>query len=182
MTMDFKKEDTKIQGVFVIRSESKKDDRGSFQNIFRRKEVMYANTWGSREVEQINISRTKNIGCIRGLHLQRKPYEETKLVRCLKGCVWDVAVDLRKKSATFGEYFAVELSEEKENALLIPEGCAHGFQVLESNSELIYLHSAAWVPKLEIGVRFNDPLLSIKWPLEPTDMSEKDLNLPFLKP
>ena len=101
-------------------------------------------------------------------------------MRCLRGRVWDVAVDLRPKSSTYGHWHAVELSPVRANALLIPEGCAHGFQVLEPGSELLYLHSGPWVAEAETGVRFDDPQLAIPWPLPPQGLSERDLALPML--
>ena len=118
---------------------------------------------------------------IRGLHYQSPPYEEAKLVRCLKGKVWDVAVDLRQKSITYGCWHAVELSPELGNAIFIPEGFAHGFQVLSPNSELLYIHSNIWVKDFERGIRFDDPVLAINWPLKPTEISKRDLSLPTLK-
>ena len=138
-------------------------------------------SWGDRGIAQVNVSRTEAVGTIRGLHLQAEPHSEAKLVRCLRGRVWDVAVDLRHDSASYGQWHAVELSPEQGKALLIPEGCAHGFQVLEPGSELLYLHSGAWVPEAETGVRFDDPQLAISWPLPPLGMSERDLTLPLLK-
>jgi dTDP-4-dehydrorhamnose 3,5-epimerase len=128
----------------------------------------------------VNLSRTEEVGTIRGLHLQAPPHSEAKLVRCLRGRVWDVAVDLRPGSATRGRWHAVELSPDRGNALLIPEGCAHGFQVLEAGSELLYLHSGAWVPEAETGVRFDDPQLAIPWPLPPLGLSGRDQALPLL--
>ena len=120
------------------------------------------------------------MGTIRGLHLQGPPHSEAKLVRCLKGKVWDVAVDLRRDSATNGHWQAVELTPERCNALFIPEGCAHGFQVLQPGSELLYLHSGAWVPEMETGVRWDDPQLAIAWPLSPSEISDRDLSFLFM--
>ena len=102
-------------------------------------------------------------------------------MQCVRGRVWDVAVDLRPDSATYSHWHAVELSPERANALLIPEGCAHGFQVLEPGSELLYLHSGNWVAEAETGVRFDDPQLAIPWPLQPRGLSERDLALPLLE-
>ena len=120
------------------------------------------------------------MGTIRGLHLQAHPHSEAKLIRCLRGRVWDVAVDLRQDSDAYGKWHAVELSPEQGNALLIPEGCAHGFQVLQPGSELLYLHSGAWVPEVETGVRWDDQQLAIAWPLPPIGLSERDRSLPSL--
>jgi dTDP-4-dehydrorhamnose 3,5-epimerase len=121
------------------------------------------------------------VGAIRGLHYQAAPYSEAKLVRCLRGRVWDVAVDLRPNSPTYGQWHGVELSPEQANALLVPEGCAHGFQVVQEQSELLYLHSGTWVPEAETGVRWDDPRLKISWPLPVADLSDRDQALPFLE-
>ena len=138
---------TTIHGVFELRSQPFVDSRGAFLNAFRSQEEAFIGSWGDRGIAQVNLSRSESAGTIRGMHLQAPPHSEAKLVRCLKGRVWDVAVDLRHKSATFGQWQAVELSAELSNALLILEGCAHGFQVMEPGSELLYLHSGAWVPE-----------------------------------
>ena len=171
---------TSIAGVLELVGQTFNDHRGIFLNAFRAQEPAFAQAWGKQPIFQVNISRTETLGAIRGLHLQAPPHSETKLVRCLCGCVWDVAVDLRAGSSTRGDWHAVELSPGAANALLIPEGCAHGFQVLEPGSELLYLHSGAWVPEAETGVRFDDPQLAIPWPLTPQGLSERDLALPML--
>lgn len=173
---------TPINGVFELISQPFVDARGAFLNAFRAQEESFVNSWGGRGIAQVNHSRTENIGTIRGLHLQASPHSEAKLVRCLKGRVWDVAVDLRFDSSSFGQWQAVELTPELGNALFIPEGCAHGFQVLESGSELIYLHSGAWVPEAETGVRWDDPFLAISWPLPVIQVSDRDRALSFLFP
>jgi dTDP-4-dehydrorhamnose 3,5-epimerase len=172
---------TPIHGVLELVSKPFMDLRGAFLNAFRVQESAFATAWGDRGIAQVNLSRTEQVGAVRGLHLQAAPHSEAKLVRCLRGRVWDVAVDLRPASPTYGQWHAVELSAESANALLIPEGCAHGFQVLEPASELLYLHSRAWAPEAETGVRFNDPELAITWPIPPLGLSERDLSLPLLK-
>lgn len=171
-----------ISGVWEVTSQPFHDQRGSFLNGFRSQDAAFTLAWGHRPIAQVNLSRTDAAGTVRGLHLQASPFQEAKLVRCLRGRVWDVVVDLRIGSNTFGQWHAVELSPDRGNALLIPEGCAHGFQVLEPYSELLYLHSGAWVPDAETGVRFNDPSLAVEWPLEPVGLSERDYNLPLLDP
>ena len=170
-----------ISGVFELASRFFVDHRGLFLNAFRAQEPAFASSWGDRGIAQVNLSRTEAVGTIRGLHLQSFPHAEAKLVRCLRGRVWDVAVDLRSDSATRGKWHALELSGDQGNALLIPEGCAHGFQVLEAGSELLYLHSGPWIPEAETGVRFDDPQLAIPWPLPPLDLSERDMALPLLQ-
>ena len=171
---------TPIAGVLELGGQPFSDHRGAFLNAFRAQELAFAQAWGDRGIAQVNLSRTEAVGAVRGLHLQAPPHSEAKLVRCLRGRVWDVAVDLRPGSPTHGQWHAVELSPGAANALLIPQGCAHGFQVLEPGSELLYLHSGAWVPEAETGVRFNDPQLAISWPLPPLGLSERDLALPLL--
>ena len=172
---------TPICGVIELVGQPFADERGSFLNVFRAQEPSFDQAWGQRPIAQVNISRSEAVATVRGLHLQAPPHSEAKLVRCLRGRVWDVAVDLRPDSATYGQWHAVELSPATANALLIPEGCAHGFQVLEPGSELLYLHSGDWVPEAETGIRFNDPRLAIPWPLPPVGLSERDLALPLLE-
>ena len=171
---------TPINGVFELVCEPFLDARGAFLNAFRAQDESFMGSWCDRDIAQVNLSRSEFVGTIRGLHFQATPHSEAKLVRCLKGRVWDVAVDLRTDSATRGQWHAVELNPERSNALLLPEGCAHGFQVLEPGSELLYLHSGAWVPESESGVRWDDPQLAITWPLPPKGLSERDRSLPLL--
>lgn len=171
---------TSIVGVVELVGQPFRDRRGAFLNAFRRQEPVFSEVWGDQDIAQVNISLTTAVGEIRGLHYQASPHGEAKLVRCLLGRVWDVAVDLRSSSPTYCQWYGVELSPEGANALLIPEGCAHGFQVLQEGSELLYLHSGDWVPEAETGVRWNDPRLSIPWPLPVTDLSDRDRALPFL--
>jgi len=171
---------TPINGVFELHAQPFADHRGAFLNAYRALEPAFMGSWGDRGIAQVNFSRTEAVGTIRGLHCQAEHHSEAKLVRCLRGRVWDLAVDLRVDSTTYGQWHALELSPDKGNAMLIPEGCGHGFQVLEPGSELLYLHSGAWVPEAETGVRWNDPTLAIAWPLPVADLSDRDSNLPFL--
>lgn len=172
---------TPIDGVYELHSQRHLDERGAFTNFFRLQEPKFADVWGDRPLMQVNLSRSEAVGTIRGLHFQASPYSEAKLIRCLRGRVWDVAVDLRVGSTTFGWWHAVELAPDADNALLIPEGCAHGFQSLEPGSEILYLHSGQWVQEAEAGVNYSDPSLAIPWPLEVSALSDRDANLPFLK-
>jgi dTDP-4-dehydrorhamnose 3,5-epimerase len=168
---------TLLAGVWELVGEPFRDARGAFLNGFRVQEAAFAQAWGDRCIAQVNLSRTEEVGTVRGLHLQAPPHAEAKLVRCLRGRVWDVAVDLRPGSATYGQWHACELTPAAANALLIPEGCAHGFQVLEPGSELLYLHSGPWVPEAETGVHCCDPQLAIAWPLPPAGLSARDQTL-----
>lgn len=171
---------TPIDGVCEIVSHPARDLRGSFLNAYPAEDSAFVNLWGSRRIAQVNLSQTQLVGTVRGLHLQAAPYSEAKLVRCIRGRIWDVAVDLRPSSPMWGQWFATELSPDMSNALFIPEGCAHGFQVLEPGSEILYLHSETWKPEAETGIRFDDPELAISWPLSPQGLSERDLALPLL--
>jgi dTDP-4-dehydrorhamnose 3,5-epimerase len=171
---------TAIAGVFTVASNGFADHRGRFARAFDRD--LLAAIWGERPIHQVNLSTTRRRGALRGLHFQHAPHQEAKLVRCLRGAVLDVAVDLRAGSPTFLAHVAVELRPELANALLIPEGCAHGFQALEPDSELLYIHSAPYVPGAEGGLRWDDPALAIAWPLAPTDLSERDRTHSLLAP
>ena len=170
-----------IEGVVELVARPFSDHRGAFLNAFRLDEPPFSKVWGDRSIRQVNISRTDAVGSVRGLHLQSPPNSEMKIIRCLRGRVWDVAVDLRPTSITFGLWHAVELAPALANALVIPEGCAHGFQVLEPVSELLYFHSGEWVPEAETGVRYDDIGLAVSWPLRPIHLSEKDLALPLFE-
>lgn len=164
--------EAKIEGLKIITSESLQDDRGFFSRFFCAKELKLI--LNERKIVQINSSITNNVGAIRGMHYQNKPCSEMKIIRCLTGRIYDVAVDLRKNSPTFLKWHGVELTPESNLAYVIPEGFAHGFQVLEEGSQLLYLHTALYSPELEDAVRFDDPKINISWPLNPTDLSEKD--------
>jgi dTDP-4-dehydrorhamnose 3,5-epimerase len=170
--------ETPIAGVFETASEPRSDHRGAFARLFCRDELKAAHL--DRPIEQINHSRTGTVGAIRGLHFQYPPKAEAKWVRCLKGRVFDVAVDLRRGSPTFLAWHAVELDAGRMSAILIPEGCAHGFQVLEADSELLYLHSESYSPTHEGGMRFDDPRLAIRWPLPVADLSDRDRYHPLI--
>ncbi len=169
---------TEIAGVIVVESEPFVDHRGSFTRLFCEREL--AQVLGHRHIVQINQSRTLAAGAIRGLHYQHPPHAEMKLVRCLKGRVWDVAVDLRRGSPTFLQWHAEELTPNNQRLLVVPEGCAHGFQVLEQESELLYLHTNFFERNAEGRARYDEPRIAITWPLPATDLSARDLGQPLL--
>ena len=171
---------TFIDGVIEISVTPFADNRGIFSNLYRSTDDTYMNSWSDRNISQVNYSRTDLVGSIRGIHFQAHPYSEAKLVRCLNGRVWDVAVDLRIDSSTYLHWYGCELSPDFGNAILIPEGCGHAFQTLEPSSELLYLHSGNWVPNSEKGIRWDDPSLSISWPLPPSNISYRDSHFPYL--
>lgn len=163
---------TPIADLMVAESKAFKDDRGAFARLFCEQEL--SSVIGQRKIVQINHSCTAAVGAVRGLHFQHAPHAEMKLVRCLKGKVWDVAVDLRPQSPSYKRWYAQELSPQNANMMVIPEGFAHGFQALEAGSELLYLHTAFYKPESEGGVRHDDPALGINWPLPVTDISARD--------
>lgn len=163
---------TPIAELTMAESQIFKDERGAFARLFCEQELFAV--LGVRKIVQINHSCTEAVGAVRGLHFQHTPHAEMKLVRCLKGKVWDVAVDLRANSSSFKRWYAQELSPQNAYMMVIPEGFAHGFQVLEAGSELLYLHTAFYKPEAEGGVRHDDPALGITWPLPVTDISERD--------
>ena len=163
---------TPIVDLVMAESKAFKDERGAFARLFCQQEL--SSVIGQRKIVQINHSCTDAVGAVRGLHFQHAPHAEMKLVRCLKGKVWDVAVDLRPHSPCYKRWYALELSPQNSNMMVIPEGFAHGFQVLEAGSELLYLHTAFYDPEAEDGVRHDDPTLGITWPLPVTDISERD--------
>ncbi len=169
---------TPILGLVVVETTPHVDSRGAFARLYCEHEL--ESLIGQRRIVQINHSRTASIGAVRGLHYQHLPHAEMKLVRCLKGLVWDVAVDLRPDSPTFLRWHAEELTPFKTRMMVIPEGFAHGFQVLEPESELLYMHTAFFTPSAEGGLRHDDPRLAINWPLPVTDLSARDVLHPLI--
>jgi dTDP-4-dehydrorhamnose 3,5-epimerase len=165
--------ETPIAGLYKVHTSPARDKRGRFSRIYCRSE--FASVFPEPDFDQINLSRTEGRGTVRGLHFQHAPFAETKLIRCIRGHVFDVAVDLRRDSPTWLCTFPVELSEDSDTEILIPKGCAHGFQVLSESCELLYLHTATWNQLSEGGVRFDDPALAIEWPLPAENVSDRDL-------
>ena len=161
-----------IEGLFIIRLKKLADERGLFARTFCKSE--FRQIGFDKEFVQFNHSFNKYKGTIRGMHYQNVPHSETKLIRCIQGKVFDVAVDLRNGSPTFLQYYGIELSAENMFSIIIPEGFAHGFQVLEDNTSLIYHHTEYYTPSADAGVRFDDPVLDINWKLPPVMVSEKD--------
>ena len=167
-----------IAGAVLVDSEPFSDHRGVFSRFFCSREL--APVLGNRQIVNVNFSRTTRKGSIRGLHYQRLPYQEMKLVRCLRGAVYDVIVDIRQDSPTFLSWYAEILSSINMKMLVVPEGFAHGFQTIEDDSELLYLSTAFYESGAEGGLRYNDPVLGIEWPLAIGDISEKDASHPML--
>jgi dTDP-4-dehydrorhamnose 3,5-epimerase len=169
-----------LDGLFVVERKAVEDERGFLSRIFCAEELRTAGwLW---PVNQINHAMTKVRGTVRGMHFQSPPAPEAKLVSCIRGAAWDVAVDLRRDSPTFLQWYAEELSAANRRALLIPPGFAHGFQALEPDSELFYVHSAPYSPSHEGALNPRDPRLAIRWPLDVAAISEKDANSPMIEP
>lgn len=165
-----------LPGVYVIDLERFPDERGFFARTFCRRE--FAAHGLEVHVAQSATSFTARRGTLRGLHFQKPPHAEAKLVRCVRGAIWDVAVDLRRDSPTFRQWSAVELSGENQRLHFIPVGCAHGFITLTDDVEVCYQMSAHYEPSAATGVRWNDPAFGIEWPLAPVLMSERDQQWP----
>jgi dTDP-4-dehydrorhamnose 3,5-epimerase len=168
--------ETKLPGVFEIHLDPKPDERGFF-----------ARSWCQREFEehglnpslvQCNVSFNERTGTLRGIHYQAAPYPETKLVRCTKGAIYDVVVDLRSQSPTYKQWVGVTLTAENRQMLYVPEECGHGFLTLEDETEVFYQMSEFYPPDLARGVRWNDPAFGIEWPCEAAQMSERDRAYP----
>jgi dTDP-4-dehydrorhamnose 3,5-epimerase len=171
-------ESTPIEGAMVVVSQAHADHRGSFQRVYCDRDL--ESIVAGRHIVQANSSRTVQRGAVRGMHFQLAPHADMKLVRCQRGRAWDVVVDLRRGSATFLRWYAVELSPENTFMFVIPEGCAHGFQALEPDTELLYLHTAHYAPEAEGGIRHDDPRVGIQWPLSVADLSQRDRAHPHL--
>lgn len=170
---------TPLAGLTLIETTHVEDERGQFSRVFCEAEC--AALRPGLHWTQINVSRTCHRGTVRGMHFQYPPAAEAKLIRCLRGRVFDVAVDLRADSPTFLRWHGVELDEDGQTQFFIPEGFAHGFQALSDDAQLLYLHSAAWNREKEGGLHHDDPAIAIAWPLPVTRVSSKDQQLPSVK-
>lgn len=168
-----------IKGLFFIEPKPFCDDRGSFARVFCKE--AFREVGLTKEIVQINHSITTARGSVRGMHYQNPPCAEARVIKCLRGKVFDVTVDIRAGSPTFLQWVGVELSAQKGNAVYIPEGFAHGFQTLEENSEMLYMHTQAYTSASEGAIRYNDPVLGIKWPLPVGDISGRDKKHPLLE-
>lgn len=165
-----------LRGAYLIEIERREDARGFFARTWCQKE--FAAHELCRTFVQCNTSYSKAKGTLRGMHFQRRPYAETKLVRCIKGKVYDVIIDLRPGSPTLGRWAGVTLTAEQLNMLYVPEGFVHGFLTLEDESEVFYQVSQFHAPEYESGVRYNDPAFGIQWPAPVCVISDKDRNWP----
>ncbi|NOT43354.1 MAG: dTDP-4-dehydrorhamnose 3,5-epimerase family protein [Acidobacteria bacterium] len=170
--------ETELTGAFIVDLEPRTDTRGFFARAFCQRE--FASHGLDASVAQMNISLNHRKGTVRGLHFQYPPGAEAKFVRCSRGAILDVVVDLRPESPTYLRHVMVELTADNRRGIVVPERCAHGFQVLEDATETTYLVSEFYAPGLEDGLRHDDPALAIAWPLPASDMSDKDRAWPLL--
>lgn len=161
-----------LEGAYLISLDKKEDNRGFFARYFCQDEFRQHNL--NTNWVQMNNSFSKNKGTLRGLHFQNPPHSEVKLIRCFHGAIWDVIVDIRKNSKTYGQWYGVELSEENRNMLYIPKGFAHGFISLTDDSEILYMVSSAYASNSEGTLRWNDTFHQIEWPITPEIISDKD--------
>lgn len=172
--MPFEFEELDIKGVFLIKPKVFEDDRGFFLETYKKDEFIKNGI--KFDFIQENHSKSKK-GVIRGLHFQKEPYVQAKLVRCIKGEIFDVAVDIRKGSTTYGKYVSALLSEDNKQMLFIPRGFAHGFQALSDEAEIIYKIDNIYAPDSESGIIYNDKSIEIRWPLKNPILSNKDMQL-----
>lgn len=170
---------TSIEGVFVIEVERITDNRGFFGRLWCKEEMQSRGL--DCNISQSNISYSLKKGTLRGLHFQKSPFQETKIVRCTKGAVYDVVVDLRPNSRTFLNWFGIELTEENRKMIYVPKNFAHGFLTLIDHSEVYYMVSEFYKPDFESGLRWNDPTLNIKWPIDVVEVSDRDKQHALIK-
>lgn len=169
--------ETKLKDAYVIELDKKGDNRGFFARTFDSQ--IFKEHGLNPNIRQCNVSYSKTKGTLRGLHFQLPPYSEAKFLRCVRGKIYDVIVDLRKKSSTYKQWYGIELSADNYKMLFAPEGFAASFQTLTDDVELVYQVSQEYNPKYERGLRWNDPTFKISWPLKPTVMSDKDKSWPL---
>ena len=171
---------THLAGAYLVEPEPVSDERGFFARTWCRNE--FADKGLNPNLVQCNISYNKTRGTLRGMHYQKTPHEEAKLVRCTQGAVYDVIIDLRNDSNTFTQWYGVELTAENRKALYVPESFAHGFITLKDDTEVLYQMSEFFHAECVAGVRWNDPVFKIAWPSTVSVMSERDQNYQDFKP
>lgn len=178
MTERFVFTETPLRGLYRVTRNLISDNRGFFSRFFCAE--AFKTIGLTRSIVQMNHTLTHKEGAVRGMHFQKPPYSETKIVACIAGKVWDVVVDIRKNSPTFLKWYAAQLSGENQISLFIPEGFAHGFQTLTKECQLLYLHSAPYEPGSEGALNVLDPMIAIDWPLEISEISMRDRHHPLL--
>ncbi len=175
--MIFKK--TILQGAFIIEPKRIGDERGFFARLLCNNELEQQGL--KSNIVQTNIGFSTTKGTQRGLHFQKPPHQEVKIVRCTRGAIYDVIIDLRPDSGTYKQWFGIELNEENRLSLYVPEGFAQGYRTLKDNSEMYYHTTAFYAPKHAFGVRYDDPAFNISWPGQVTTISDNDKNWPDYK-
>lgn len=168
--------ETEIAGAFIVELERREDERGFFARMFCQTEF---NRYGiDPTIAQINTGFSLAAGTLRGLHFQKQPHADNKCVKCLRGAIFDVCVDLRPDSPTLCRHVAIELNDDNRRMLLLPEGCAHGYQTLSDDTEIMYTTNCAYSPDSATGFRYNDPAFDIQWPRTVTEISAADRSWP----
>lgn len=171
--------ETKLPGVLLVDPERHEDERGFFARLWCRDELTRRGL--NPEMAQCSVSNNRRKGTLRGMHYQAEPHAEAKFVQCIRGAVYDVALDLRRNSPSFGKWFATELTADNRRMLYLPEGCAHGFQTLTDDCDVLYFISTPFHADLSRGVRWDDPAFGIHWPLPVSAMSARDRDYPMVE-
>jgi dTDP-4-dehydrorhamnose 3,5-epimerase len=171
---------TALTGVVVIDFDVAEDERGFFARAFRAED--FARAGIAMTPTQVNLSHNAHAFTLRGFHYQIAPHAESKLVQCLRGRIFDVALDLRRDSPSYRQWFGIELAPAMRRMLFIPEGCAHGFLTLEESSDILYVMGGAFMAEAGRGVRWNDPAFDIRWPAQPRLMAPRDGSYPDFQP
>ncbi len=178
MTARFDLLNTSLEGLTLLQRKPQGDHRGYLERLFCTQEL--STLLNGRAIAQINHTLTEKKGTVRGMHYQNPPHAETKFVSCIRGEVFDVAIDLRKESPTFLQYHAEILTAQNHKTIVIPEGLAHGFQTLTQDCEMLYFHTKEYAPSAEGALNVVDPQINIQWPLHISEISERDQNHPFV--
>ncbi len=171
--------ETTLPGVLLVDLERHQDERGFFARVWCREELAARGL--NPNLAQCSISYNRKKGTLRGMHYQAEPHPEAKFVQCIRGAIYDVALDLRPNSPTFRKWYAAELSADNRRLLYLPEGCAHGFQTLTEDCDVLYFISTPFYPELARGVRWDDPAFGIRWPLPVSVISQRDRDYPLWK-
>jgi dTDP-4-dehydrorhamnose 3,5-epimerase len=167
-----------LEGAYLVGLEPRADERGMFARTFCKREF---DAHGLRsDLVQCNLSTNVRAGTLRGMHFQSEPFAEVKLIRCVRGAIYDVIVDLREGSATYGRWVGAELSEENGQMMYVPQGFAHGYQALTDGAAAFYMVTEYYAPQAEGGLRYDDPAIRIEWPISVSDISDKDARWPLL--
>jgi len=170
---------TKFDGLLIIETDKFDDERGYLSKFFDKE--FFAENGINFNLTQVKYTFTKSKGTIRGMHFQKKPFEEDKIIHCTRGEIFEVAVDLRKRSKTYGKWFGMSFSQDSNKSILIPKSFAHGYQALTDNCEMLYLMTGKFSKNSNAGCLWNDPFFNIGWPLKPTVIAEKDNSWAFFK-